>query len=65
VAQFYSVEWISFLALSPEVIDAVRIAKHEEKIAQLERRFDQLAVEVDLLKREVQLGRQRSAVTSS
>jgi transposase-like protein len=51
--------------LTDEVVDAVRIAEYEGKIAGLERKVGQLTMEVDLLKKGVQLGRQRSVVTSS
>jgi transposase len=51
--------------LTDEVVDAVRIAEYEGKIAELERKVGQLTMEVDLLKKGVQLGRQRSVVTSS
>ena len=51
--------------LTDEVVDAVRIAEYEGKIAELERKVGQLTMEVDLLKKGAQLGRQRSVVTSS
>ena len=52
--------------LTDEVVDAVRIAaEYEGKIAELERKVGQLTMEVDLLVKGVQLGRQRSVVTSS
>jgi transposase len=51
--------------LTYEVVGAVRIAEYEGKIAELERKVGQLTMEVDLLKKGVQLGRQRSVVTSS
>ena len=40
-----------------ELAEAVYIA-HERKIAELERKVGQLTMEVDLLKKGVQLGRQ-------
>ncbi len=46
--------------LTDEVVDAARIAEYEGKIAELERAVGQLTMEVDLLKKGVQLGRQRS-----
>jgi transposase len=48
-----------------EMAEAVHIAEYERKIAELERKVGQLTMEVDLLKKGVQLGRQRSVVTSS
>ena len=44
--------------LNDEVVDAVRIAEYETKIAELERKVGQLTMEVDLLKKRAQLGRQ-------
>ena len=44
--------------LTDEVVDAVRIAEYEGKIAELERKVGQLTMEVDLLKKGAQLGRQ-------
>ena len=43
--------------LTDEVVDAVRIAEYEPKIAELERKVGQLTMEVDLLKKGAQLGR--------
>jgi transposase len=43
--------------LTDEVIDAVRIAEYEGKIAELERKVGQLTMEIDLLKKGVQLAR--------
>ena len=37
--------------LTDEVVDAVRIAEYESKIAELERKVGQLTMEVDLLKK--------------
>jgi transposase len=37
--------------LTDEVVDAVRIAEYEGKIAELERKVGQLTMEVDLLKK--------------
>src|ERR1700733_3794597 len=51
--------------LTDEVVDAVRIAEYEGKIAELERKVGQLTMEVDLLKKGAQLGRRRSDATSS
>jgi len=46
--------------LSDEVVDAVRIAEYEGKIAELERKVGQLTMEIDLLKKGAQLARQRN-----
>jgi transposase len=43
-----------------EMAEAVRIAEYERKIVELERKVGQLTMEVDLLKKGVQLGRQPS-----
>jgi transposase len=43
--------------LTDEVVDAVRMAEYESKIAELERKVGQLTMEVDLLKKGAQLGR--------
>ena len=44
--------------LTDEVVDAVRIAEYEGKIAGLERKVGQLTMEVDLLKKGARLARQ-------
>jgi transposase len=44
--------------LTDEVVDAVRIAEYEGKIAELERKVGQLTMEVDLLKKGARLARQ-------
>jgi transposase-like protein len=41
-----------------ELAEAVYIAQYERKIAELERKVGQLTMEVDLLKKGAQLGRQ-------
>ena len=41
-----------------ELAEAVHIAQYERKIAELERKVGQLTMEVDLLKKGAQLGRQ-------
>src|SRR5579862_6226183 len=46
--------------LNDEVADATRITEYETKIAELERKVGQLTMEVDLLKKGAQLGRQPS-----
>jgi transposase-like protein len=43
--------------LSDEVVDAMRIAEYEGKIAELERKVGQLTMEIDLLKKGAQLAR--------
>ena len=43
-----------------ELAEAVHIAQYERKIAELERKVGQLTMEVDLLKKGAQLGRQPS-----
>lgn len=43
--------------LTDEVVDAVRIAQYEGKIAELERKVGQLTMEIDLLKKGAQLAR--------
>jgi transposase len=44
--------------LTDEVVDAMRIAEYEGKIADLERKVGQLMMEVDLLKKGARLARQ-------
>ena len=46
--------------LTDEVVDAVRIAEYEGKIAELERKVGQLTMEIDLLKKGAQLARRPS-----
>jgi hypothetical protein len=46
------------LILVRELDEAVHIAEYERKIAELERKVGQLTMEVDLLKKGAQLGRQ-------
>ena len=46
--------------LTDEVVDAVRIAEYQSKIAEPERKVGQLTMEVDLLKKGAQLGRRPS-----
>jgi transposase len=41
-----------------ELAEAVHVAEYERKIAELERKVGQLTMEVDLLKKGAQLGRQ-------
>ena len=41
-----------------ELAEAVHIAQYERKIAELERKVGQISMEVDLLKKGAQLGRQ-------
>ena len=43
--------------LTDEVVDAVRMAEYEGKIAELERKVGQLTMEIDLLKKGAQLAR--------
>src|SRR5580704_4834580 len=44
--------------LTDELVDAVRIAEYEGKIAELEHKVGQLTMEVDLLKKGARLARQ-------
>ena len=49
---------VHFREFTDEMAEAVHVAEYERKIAELERKVGQLTMEIDLLKKGAQLGRQ-------